>query len=270
MGHADNQQVSTVMRLEFITRSVDRSVVTLTIDRPDVLNAFHPDACRELGTALDQFEADDALRVAIITGCGDRAFSAGFDLQYAEQHPECYSDMDFGSELVRRSDRRKPLIAAVNGVAFGFGFELALACDLIIATGRARFALPEVKVGLAAMAGGVVRLSREIGLRPALALALSGEAVSAAEALRLGIVTEVAEGSALDRAMEWANRLSKLAPMSLVATRQLAYRGRDLPDLMTALDPRQYPAVLDMAASEDAQEGRRAFLARREPQWKNH
>jgi len=244
-------------------------IAVLTIERPQVLNAFDPATCAELGAALDRFEADGALRVAIITGSGERAFSAGFDLQYAEQHPECYSDMDFGSELVRRAERCKPLIAAVNGVAFGFGFELALACDLIIATNTARFALPEVKVGLAAMAGGVVRLAREIGPKQALGLALSGDAVTAAEAFRLGIVNEVTDGSALEKAREWAGRLARVAPLSLVATREMVYRGLDLPDLATALDPRQYPAVLRVAASEDAQEGRRAFLARREPQWKN-
>lgn len=243
-------------------------IAVLTIDRPQVLNAFDPFTCAELGAALDRVEADDTLRVAIITGNGERAFSAGFDLQYAEQHPECYCDLDFGSELVRR-ERRKPLIAAVNGVAFGFGFELALACDLIVASGNARFALPEVKVGLAAMAGGVVRLAREVGLKRALGLALSGESVCAAEALQLGFINEVTTGDVMERAREWASKLARLAPLSLIATKQMAYRSLDLPDLATALDPRQYPAVLQAATSEDAQEGRRAFLARREPHWKS-
>lgn len=256
------------MRYRNIICDTADGVAVLTIDRPQVLNAFDPGTCAELGEVLDRVEADDTLRVAIITGSGERAFSAGFDLRYAEQHPECYSDLDFGSELVRRS-RRKPLIAAVNGVAFGFGFELALACDLIVAAGQARFALPEVKVGLAAMAGGVVRLAREVGPKRALGLALSGEPVSAAEALQLGFINEVTAGDVLERARDWASKLACLAPLSLVATKQMAYRGLDLPDLATALDPRQYPAVLQVVTSEDAQEGLRAFLARREPRWKN-
>jgi enoyl-CoA hydratase/carnithine racemase len=244
-------------------------VVTFTIDRPDVLNAFHPPACAELGAALDAFERDPALRVAIITGAGDRAFSAGFDLQYANEHPELYEQPMFGSELVRRTHSRKPVIAAVNGVALGFGFELALACDLIVASAGARFGLPEVRVGLAALAGGVVRLTRELGPKRALGLALSGDIVSAVEGARLGFVNEVADANVMDHALAWANKLARNAPLSMAATREMAYRSLDLPDLDTALDPAQYPSLSAVLASEDAHEGRRAFLEKRQPVWKN-
>lgn len=250
-----------------IDTRTENGVAVFVINRPEVLNAFHPAACAELGAAIDRFEADPALSVAVITGAGDRAFSAGFDLHYAEAHPEAYEDMEFGSELVRRLDRRKPLIAAVNGVALGFGFELALACDLIVAAPGAKFGLPEVKVGLAAMAGGVVRLTRELGPKRALGLALSGDIISAQEGQRLGFVNEISEGEALPRALQLAEKLAGNAPLSLVATRQMAYRSLDLPDLATALDPRSYPAVLEVAASADAQEGRRAFLEKRKPRW---
>ncbi len=253
--------------LQFITAETDAGVVIFTINRPEVLNAFHSGVCTELGAALDSFEADNTLSVAIITGAGERAFSAGFDLRYAGQHPEVYDNMEFGSELVRRLDRKKPLIAAVNGVALGFGFELALACDLIIASSNAKFGLPEVKVGLAAMAGGVVRLTRELGPKRTLGLALTGDIIPATEGYRLGFVNEVTEGSALNKALEWANKLAQNAPLSMAATRQMAYRSADLPDLATALDPCAYPAVLEVAASEDAQEGRCAFLEKRKPHW---
>ena len=256
---------------QYLSAQFEGGVAVFTLNRPEVLNAFHSGVCAELGKALDLFEADGNLRVAIVTGAGERAFSAGFDLQYAETHPEVYDDMEFGSELVRRLDRRKPLIAAVNGVALGFGFELALACDLIIASANAKFGLPEVKVGLAAMAGGVVRLTRELGPKRALALSLTGDMIPAAEGYRLGFINEVCDaggGKALAKALEWANKLAANAPLSLAATKQMAYRSLDLPDLTTALIPNNYPAVLEVAASEDAQEGRRAFLEKRKPVWK--
>jgi crotonobetainyl-CoA hydratase len=254
-------------KFQYFTASIEGGIATFVINRPEVLNAFHAGVCAELGHALDLFEADNALSVAVITGSGERAFSAGFDLQYAELHPEVYEDTQFGSEMTRRLDRKKPLIAAVNGVALGFGFELALACDLIIASSKAQFGLPEVKVGLAAMAGGVVRLTRELGPKRALGLALTGDIISAAEGYRLGFVNEVTEGNVLDKALEWAKKLASNAPLSLAATKEMAYRSLDLPDLETALDPSQYPAVIKIASSEDAHEGRRAFLGKRKPQW---
>jgi enoyl-CoA hydratase/carnithine racemase len=257
------------LSFQYIEAAAHDGILTLTINRPEVLNALHPAACAELGDALDRFECDPALRVAIITGSGDRAFSTGFDLQYANEHPELYENPLFGSELVRRTHCRKPVIAAVNGAALGFGFELALACDLIIASSTARFGLPEVKVGLAALAGGVVRLTRELGPKRALGLALTGNIVSAAEALRLGFVNEIARADVMETAMEWAAKLARNAPLSLVATREMAYRSLDLPDLETSLDPAQYPSLRAMLASDDAHEGRLAFLEKRKPVWKN-
>jgi enoyl-CoA hydratase/carnithine racemase len=255
------------MPFQFINARVDDGVAILTINRPDLLNAFHSAACAELGQALDWYETDETARVAIITGAGDRAFSAGFDLQYAEQHPEVYSDLMFGSELVRR-ERRKPVIAAVNGVALGFGFELALACDIIVASDKARFGLPEVKVGLAAMAGGVARLTRELGPKRTLGMVLTGELVTASEGYRLGFVNQVADGDVMAVALEWAAKIANNAPLSVVASKQMVYSSMDMPDIVQALDPHLYPAVLTAIASDDAQEGRRAFLERRTPHWK--
>ncbi len=255
-------------RFQFITASVDAGIVMLTMNRPEKLNACHPGVCAEIGYVLDCCEADAAARVTIITGAGDRAFSAGFDLQYADDHPEAYDDLMFGSEVVRRPDRRKPVIAAVNGVALGFGFEIALACDLIIATSKAKFGLPEVKVGLAAMAGGVSRLTREVGPKRALAMVMTGDFVSAAEGYRLGFVNQVVDGDVLVAAREWADKIANNAPLSVIASKQMVYRSLDLADITQELDPHQYPAVLEGLASEDAQEGRRAFLEKRKPLWK--
>ena len=242
-------------------------VLTLTISRPEQRNALNDVACAELGQALDEAEADADVRVVIITGAGDKAFSAGFDLQYAEAHPEVYQDPLFGSQIVRRAPGSKPLIAAVNGIALGLGFELALACDLIIAVRHAKFGLPEPSVGLAAMGGGVARLSRQIGLKRALGVVLTARMVTADEGFQLGFVNEVTHAAVLETAMVWARLIVAGAPLSIAASLQMAYQGSDLP-LAEALDPRVYPAVVKVLDSEDAQEGRRAFLERRKPVWR--
>ena len=253
---------------EFIEVALSDRVVTLTINRPTLHNALHAAACAEMGRVLDWCEAADDVRVVLITGAGERAFSAGFDLQYAEAHPEVYQEVEFGSELVRRLDRQKPLIAAVNGVALGFVFELALACDLIVAAPHAKFGLPEPMVGLAAMGGGVVRLTREIGLKRALGVILTAKQVTAQQGYELGFVNEVTTEPVLVAARRWADAIAVGAPLSIAASKEMAYRNFDLPDLATALDAHSYPTVMRVAASEDAQEGRRAFLQRRKPEWK--
>ena len=246
--------------------ALEDQVLKLTIARPEQRNALNDVACAELGQALDDAEQDASVRVVIITGAGDKAFSAGFDLQYAEAHPEVYQDPLFGSQIVRRAPGSKPLIAAVNGIALGLGFELALACDLIVAVRHARFGLPEPSVGLAAMGGGVARLSRQIGLKRALGLVLTSRVVTADEGFALGFVNEVTHTAVMETAMLWARLIAKGAPLSIAASLQMAYQGADLP-LQQALDPRVYPAVMQLLDSEDAQEGRKAFLERRKPVW---
>src|SRR5438477_3394604 len=174
---------------EFCETSRDGHVLTVTINRPEVMNALHPKANAELASVWDQFAADPDLWVGIITGAGDRAFSAGNDLK----HQASGGDMSgmpptgFGG-LTSRFDLDKPVIAAVNGIAMGGGFEIALACDIIIASEQAVFALPEPRVGLAALAGGMHRLPRSIPLKHAMGMLLTGRRVSAEEGYRLGFV----------------------------------------------------------------------------------
>lgn len=244
-------------------------VLCLTLSRPELHNALHPPACAELGGTLDEAEADAEVRVVVITGAGSKAFSAGFDLQYAEQHPEIVREPLFASEIVRRAPASKPLIAAVNGLALGLGFELALACDLIVAAKHARFGLPEPTVGLAAMGGGVVRLSRQIGHKRALGIALTSRLVSADEGLQLGFVNEVCDAPVLDVARRWAALIVRGAPLSIAASLQMAYRGTEIEALSEALDPQSYPAAMAVLASDDAREGRQAFLQKRAPQWRH-
>jgi enoyl-CoA hydratase/carnithine racemase len=253
---------------EHITADVADRILVITISRPKVHNALNPPACAEIGSALDALETRDDADVAIITGAGEKAFSAGFDLRWANEHPEVLSQPLIASEIARRPKIGKPLIAAVNGLALGLGFELALACDLIVAAKHARFGLPEPRVGLAAMAGGVVRLTQQVGAKRALGMILTGNMCGAEEGLRAGFVNEVADGEVLPCARRWASSIAECSPLSLRASKEMAYRCSELPDMAAALDPRSYPAVMRVLASEDAVEGRRAFLENRKPQWR--
>src|SRR5690606_38927617 len=169
--------------------------------------------------------------------------------------------------LTSRFDLTKPVIAAVNGVAMGGGFEIALACDLIIASENAVFALPEPKVGLAALAGGLNRLPRQIGVKRALGMILTGRHVSAAEGKDLGFVNEVVPGDRLmEAAMRWAAEICACAPLSIRASKDVVYRSLDIASLEESMRT-QYDSVKAMLQSEDFIEGPRAFAEKRKPNW---
>jgi enoyl-CoA hydratase/carnithine racemase len=249
-------------------------LMIVTINRPEVMNALHPMANQELSDAFDAFAADPELWVAIITGAGDKAFSAGNDLKYhaelrARTGARPHSPPKGFGGLTSRFDLDKPVIAAVNGVAMGGGFEIALACDIIIASDQARFALPEPRVGLAAGAGGMQRLSRQIGLKRAMGLMLTGRHVSAREGYELGFVTAVAPHAELmQEARKWAAQILECSPMSIRATKQVVMRSLDVPSLEMATRNLHYPAYVAMTNSEDTIEGPRAFAEKRKPNWK--
>jgi len=254
---------------EYCRTERDGRVFTVTIDRPEVLNSLHPPANVELGEVFDEFCADDALWVAIITGAGDRAFSAGNDLKYqaAGGGNLGVAPMGFGG-LTARSDNFKPVIAAVNGVAMGGGFEIALACDLIIASENAVFALPEPRVGLAALAGGMQRLPQQIPLKHAMGMLLTGRRVSAREGYQLGFVNEVvAPEDLLPAARRWADEIVACAPLSVRATKQCAMASLDGGSVAENMS-RPYDQVRAMLKSEDFIEGPRAFAEKRAPEWK--
>jgi crotonobetainyl-CoA hydratase len=254
---------------DFCRTERDGRVLTVVIDRPDVMNALHPPANAELGQVFDHFAADDELWVAIITGAGERAFSAGNDLKYqaAGSGKVTVAPRGFGG-LTGREDLFKPVIAAVNGVAMGGGFEIALACDLIVASENAVFALPEPRVGLAALAGGMQRLPQQIGLKQAMGMLLTGRRVSAAEGLALGFVNEVVpQGELLAAARRWADEIAQCAPLSVRATKQCAMAslaGGSVSENMA----RRYDQLHAMLKSEDFVEGPRAFAEKRPPVWK--
>jgi len=255
---------------EFCKVEREGRLLVVTINRPDVMNALHPAANKELAEVFDRFAADPEAWVAIITGAGDKAFSAGNDLKYqASGQPMSIPPSGFAG-LTSRFDLAKPVIAAVNGIAMGGGFEIALACDIMIAGENAIFALPEPRVGLAALAGGLHRLPREIGLKRALGMILTGRRVTAAEGHALGFVNEVVKpGEALAGAKRWATQILECSPMSIRASKEAVTRGLMEPSVKAALEnQRNYDAVRAMFKSEDFLEGPMAFAQKRPPAWK--
>ncbi|GGJ92470.1 enoyl-CoA hydratase [Pilimelia anulata] len=250
-------------------------VAYVTLNRPAVLNAMDLAMHAELGRVWDDFEADDDLWVAVLTGAGDRAFSTGQDLrERAERDRAGGPGGTFGSNgqpgwprLTERFGLTKPIVARVHGYALGGGFELALACDVIVASQHAVFGLPEARLGLVPGAGGVFRLARQLPLRTALGYLLTGRRISASRAMQLGLVNDVVPADALDECVAgWVDDLLRSAPLAVRAIKEAALRSVDL-SLAEAFAAR-YPAEERRSASLDAVEGPRAFVEKRDPAWR--
>jgi len=257
------------MAYEFCKVERAGRLTIVTLNRPEVMNALHSPAHFELDGVFNDFANDPEQWVAIVTGAGDRAFSAGNDLKWqAAGGRRDWPESGFAG-LTLRTRLDKPLIAAVNGIAMGGGFEIALACDLIVAAESAVFALPEPRVGLAALAGGLHRLPRAIGLKRAMGMILTGRRVSAQEGRELGFVNEVVpDAEVLQAARRLAEQILELSPMSIRASKQTVLRGLDEPSLDAAMkNQASYPAVVAMRASKDAVEGPLAFSEKRPPRW---
>jgi enoyl-CoA hydratase/carnithine racemase len=254
---------------EFIKTETDGRVFVVTINRPEVMNCLHPMANTELAHAFDAFAADRDLWVAIITGEGAKAFSAGNDLKFAASGQRASMPASGFGGLTSRYDLFKPVIAAVNGVAMGGGFEIALACDLIIASENARFALPEPRVGFAALATGMHRLPRQVPLKKAMGMMLTGRHVSAREGYEIGFVTAVTpEGQALEEARKWAGQILECSPMAIRATKETVVKGLDIANFREAFETK-FDGIQRLLASNDHKEGPRAFAEKRKPQWTN-
>ncbi|MGH6682233.1 MAG: enoyl-CoA hydratase-related protein [Bradyrhizobium sp.] len=254
------------MAYQFIEVAREGPLTLITLNRPEVMNAVHTHMHFEMDEALNAFAADPEQWVAILTGAGERAFSAGNDLKWQASGGEMRSPGSGFAGLTSRFDLAKPLIAAVNGVAMGGGFEIALACDIIIAAEHARMGLPEPRVGLAAGAGGVHRLPRQVPLKIAMGMMLTAKPITAAEAHRWGVVNEVVPGKDLIATAErWAGEIMECSPLSVQATKATAMAGLGAP-IEEALS-RRYPSMERLMKSKDAVEGPRAFAEKRKPNW---
>jgi crotonobetainyl-CoA hydratase len=257
-----------VTDFEHLLIEQDGAILWITINRPQALNALNPLAHRELSAALDRYAADAALRVAVITGAGERAFCVGSDLKAraaanADDHPPT----GFGG-ISHRFDLAKPVIAAVNGLALGGGVEIVAACDLAVAADHAEFGLPEPRVGLAALGGGgLQRLARHLPLKYAMELVLTGRRFGAEEARNIGLINDVVPREELNaRVRQMADMIIAGAPLAVEASKQVMLQSLAQPDLNAALRAR-YPAAERMLASEDAREGQRAFVEKRKARW---
>ena len=257
------------MAYEFITYEKKGRIAHVTINRADQLNALDPQASTDMLEAFSDFRDDPKVLVAILTGAGERAFSAGSDLKYIAQHggnPDtCGEGVPLGG-ITSDFTCWKPIIAAVNGYAVGGGLELALACDIIIAADHAEFGLPEPRVGLVPGAGGIHRLPRQIPLKLAMGILLTGKSITAQEAHRMGLVNEVVPlAELMPTAESWAEEILKGAPLSAPAIKQMAMSGLAWP-LEDAMS-RDYSEHQRAVASDDWTEGPRAFAEKRKPNW---
>ncbi|BDB44491.1 MULTISPECIES: enoyl-CoA hydratase-related protein [Mycobacterium] len=247
------------------------NVMIITINRPEARNAINGSVSIAVGDALEEAQHDPEVRAVVITGAGDKSFCAGADLKaiarrenlYHPDHPE-YGFAGYVHHFID-----KPTIAAVNGTALGGGTELALASDLVVADERAQFGLPEVKRGLIAAAGGVFRIMDHLPRKVAMQLLMTGEPLSAADALRWGLINEVVKGPVLDAALALAARVTCNAPLSVQASKRIAYGVDD--GVVTGDEPGWDRTVREMKTlirTEDAREGPLAFAEKREPVWK--
>jgi crotonobetainyl-CoA hydratase/dehydration protein DpgD len=238
------------------------------------MNALHAHASAELASVWDDFAANDDLWIGVLTGEGDRAFSAGNDLKYTaelsrmtlEQRPQLPPTPTGFGGLTSRYDLFKPIIARVNGFALGGGFELAMACDIIVAAEHAEIGLPEPRRGLIAGAMGVHRLPRQVPLKVAMGHMLTGRHMSAQRGYELGVVNQVVPLADLDAAVdEWVADIVRCAPLSVRSTKEAALTGLEL--TLQDAGKARYEWEMRRRASADAVEGPRAFAEKRTPNW---
>ena len=252
------------------TRS-EGGVLEVTLDRPKA-NAIDLATSRIMGDTFKAFRDDPDARVAIVTGAGDRFFSAGWDLKAAAAGDPVDGDYGVGGfgGIQELPGLNKPLIAAVNGIAVGGGFELALSCDLILASSTARFGLPEINAGTVADAASI-KLPKRMPYHVAMELLLTGRFIDSGEAQRWGIVNEVLEPAALlDRAWELARLLAGGPPLVFAAIKEVVREAENLraQDALSRVMKRQFPTVDRLYDSEDLKEGAQAFAEKRAPSWK--
>ena len=253
-----------------INITVENHVAVVLLNRPEAMNSIDPEMREELYAAWDRIRSDDNIRVAIITGAGDKAFCTGSDLKKTMPPKESYAELLLGrnapGNMLHRFGTDKPLICAANGYAVGGGLELALACDICIASENAKFGLTEVRIGSIPGSGGVQRLPRTVSKSNAMLMLLTGDTIDAAEAYRIGLISKVVPAAELmPAAHDIAERIARNAPLAVRAVKKLVTQGMDMP-LVHALEVDKYMFGL-LRDTEDRIEGRKAFQEKRKPKY---
>jgi enoyl-CoA hydratase len=249
---------------EEVLRERRGHVEILTINRPEARNAINRATAIALGDALDACESDDDVWVVVLTGAGDKAFSAGMDLKAFAAGEFPITDKGFGG--ITQRDFPKPLIAAANGAALAGGFEILISCDMVVAAEHAKFGIPEASRGLIAGGGGLIRLPKRIPLAVAYEMALTAEPIDAQRAYELGLVNRVVAGeNVLDEAVALAERIAKNAPLAVRTSKDVMKRSRELSEEQCwQLNTEAFGII---GRSADAMEGAVAFAEKRQPNW---
>jgi E-phenylitaconyl-CoA hydratase len=250
---------------------VSEQIATITLNRPEALNSLDPESLTDLNDAFQKANTDQDVRVIILTGAGDKAFCTGSDLKKTMPPKESFAELTFGHPKwlypFAGMEIDKPMLCAINGYALAGGMELALACDIRIASTNARFGQSEVCIGSIPAAGGTQRLPRMIGMSDAMLMMLTGNRIDAEEALRIGLVSRlVAPGELMSVAREIATRIAENAPLAVRAVKRLVRDGMDMP-LLAAIQAEQFALGL-LRDSQDRIEGRIAFQEKRKPNYR--
>jgi E-phenylitaconyl-CoA hydratase len=250
---------------------IKEHVATVMFNRPEAMNSIDPETRAQFYAIWDRIRTDEDIQVCIITGAGDRAFCTGADLKKTPPPKESFAELllnrDNPGTFLHKFGFDKPIIAAVNGFALGGGMELALACDICIASDKARFGLTEARIGSVPGSGGVQRLPRSVSKSDAMYMILTGDIVDAAEAHRMGFVTKVVPHDELmQAALAIANRIKDNAPLAVRALKRMITQGLEMP-LAHALEQDKYLYGL-LRDTEDRLEGRAAFQQKRKPAYR--
>jgi len=252
------------MNYKNIKTSINKQLLEICINRPDKMNAINPETSMELKHIFEQFKSNDNLKVAILSGSGEKAFSAGNDLKHIRSDSD--PKVPFGG-ITSDYICYKPIIAAINGFALGGGLEIALSCDILIASDKSTFGFPEPKVGLFAGAGGAAKLAKIIPQKLALSLLLTGKLINSTEAKNIGLISEIIPAKdILNRAREIANEILKCSPLAISATKQIIYN-----EYPTDYDPddieKKYSEVIKLRDSNHFNIGKKAFANKEDPAW---
>ena len=252
------------MNYKNIKTSINKQLLEIYINRPNKMNAINPETSMELKHIFEQFKSNDNLKVAILSGSGEKAFSAGNDLKHIRSDSD--PKVPFGG-ITSDYICYKPIIAAINGFALGGGLEIALSCDILIASDKSTFGFPEPKVGLFAGAGGAAKLAKIIPQKLALSLLLTGKLINSTEAKNIGLISEIIPAKdILNRAREIANEILKCSPLAISATKQIIYN-----EYPTDYDPddieKKYSEVIKLRDSNHFNIGKKAFANKEDPAW---